>query len=290
MGKSKVFKRDPGCMDVKSRSKFCCTAIKNNSSLFFLFQILLISVVGLVAAKPLADTYAYAPVYSYYTNPLAVASNQFHAQDEIGQYNYGYSNPDSSKTEVKTADGVVQGSYSYIDANGVLQTTNYISDALGFRVAATNLPVAPVAEADAGDAVPAVEVKAAEAPVAAVNTIVAANTVVAPQQVVVPYVQYANLPYATNFPHYVAQPAVQQVVGAPVLTTYTQLVEPTVQQSEPLVEANSEDMTVALAQAYTAEQPTVEAAAPVQEIISVPILTQYHSQDELGQYQVRILA
>ncbi len=54
------------------------------------FQILLISLVGLVAAKPTAD--AYAPVYGYYTNPLAVASNQFHAQDEIGQYNYGYSN------------------------------------------------------------------------------------------------------------------------------------------------------------------------------------------------------
>ena len=48
------------------------------------------SLVGLVAAKPTAD--AYAPVYGYYTNPLAVASNQFHAQDEIGQYNYGYSN------------------------------------------------------------------------------------------------------------------------------------------------------------------------------------------------------
>ena len=251
-----------------------------------------------MSAKPLADAYAYAPVYSYYTNPLAVASNQFHAQDEIGQYNYGYSNPDSSKSEIKTADGIVQGSYSYVDANGILQTTNYISDALGFRVAATNLPVAPVAEAVAVEAVPAVEVKAAEpvveikaeAPVAAVNTIVAANTVVAPQQVVIPYVQYANLPYATNFPYYVAQPAVQQVVGAPALTTYTQLVEPTVQQSEPLGEANSEDVSVALAQTYTAEQPAVEAAAAVQEIISVPILTQYHSQDELGQYQVRYLS
>ena len=50
----------------------------------------MISLVGLVAAKPTAD--GYAPIYGYYTNPLAVASNQFHAQDEIGQYNYGYSN------------------------------------------------------------------------------------------------------------------------------------------------------------------------------------------------------
>ena len=41
----------------------------------------------------------------------AVASNQFHSQDEIGQYEYGYANEHSFKTEHKTADGVVRGSY-----------------------------------------------------------------------------------------------------------------------------------------------------------------------------------
>merc|ERR1719331_2912585 len=39
-----------------------------------------------------------------------------------------------------------QGSYSYTDSNGIVQTVNYIADGLGFRVQATNLPVAPVAE------------------------------------------------------------------------------------------------------------------------------------------------
>ena len=39
----------------------------------------------------------------------------------------------------------MQGTYSYVDANGVVQTTNYIADDYGFRVAATNLPQAPVA-------------------------------------------------------------------------------------------------------------------------------------------------
>ena len=39
----------------------------------------------------------------------------------------------ASKTESKTADGTVTGSYSYIDANGLVQTVNYVSDALGFR-------------------------------------------------------------------------------------------------------------------------------------------------------------
>ena len=41
--------------------------------------------------------------------------------------------------------GIVRGTYSYVDANGILQTVNYVSDAEGFKVAATNLPQAPVA-------------------------------------------------------------------------------------------------------------------------------------------------
>ena len=95
----------------------------------------------------------YAANYGYYYNPSYVATSgalthsQYHAQDEIGQYNYGYATADSSKSEVKTADGVVQGTYSYVDANGIVQTTNYVSDQWGFRVAATNLPVAVEAPA-----------------------------------------------------------------------------------------------------------------------------------------------
>lgn len=50
----------------------------------------------------------------------------------------------SSKAETKTADGITRGGYSYIDANGVLQTVHYVSDPVnGFRVAASNLPVGP---------------------------------------------------------------------------------------------------------------------------------------------------
>merc|ERR1712088_677600 len=95
------------------------------------------------------------------------ANSQFHAQDDLGQYNYGFAHPTQTKQEVKTADGVTRGGYSYIDANGIVQTVNYISDAMGFRVAATNLPVhhvdaAPVEAAPAPAAAP---VAAAAAPV-----------------------------------------------------------------------------------------------------------------------------
>nr|ADD37964.1 Cuticle protein 7 [Lepeophtheirus salmonis] len=68
-----------------------------------------------------------------------ISTFQFHAQNEFGEYKYGFSNPTASKNEIKV-DGIVRGSYSYIDANGEFQITNYISDALGFRVSSSNLP------------------------------------------------------------------------------------------------------------------------------------------------------
>jgi len=74
----------------------------------------------------------------------AGGATQYHAQDELGQYSYGYAGGPSSKSESKTADGVVRGAYSYIDGNGLVQSVNYVADPInGFRVAATNLPVGP---------------------------------------------------------------------------------------------------------------------------------------------------
>jgi len=88
--------------------------------------------------------YNYAP-YSQIA-PIAPASSQFNSADEFGNINYGYSNINSAKHEVGNVYGGVTGSYSYVDANGLLQTVNYIADGLGFRVAATNLPVAKSVE------------------------------------------------------------------------------------------------------------------------------------------------
>merc|ERR1712018_604805 len=103
------------------------------------------------AAEPATITVKAAPVAApVYAAPVAVAppatpSSQFQAQDEFGNLEYGYANVNSQKHEVGNTYGGVSGSYSYVDANGVVQTTNYIADALGFRVQATNLPVAPAA-------------------------------------------------------------------------------------------------------------------------------------------------
>ena len=89
-------------------------------------------------------------------------ATQHHAQTEGGEYTYGYSNVNSAKVETKSADGVTHGSYSYVDANGLLQTANYVSDPVnGFRVAATNIPVAPAVAAQPAGQVLSVSTKAA---------------------------------------------------------------------------------------------------------------------------------
>ena len=83
-------------------------------------------------ADAYASEYAYYPhgASGVYVSPVLAQSvpvnTQFHAQSELGEYNYGYSNQDSAKTETKSIDGVTRGSYSYVDANGLVQTVNYL--------------------------------------------------------------------------------------------------------------------------------------------------------------------
>merc|ERR1711972_264525 len=85
---------------------------------------------------------AAAPVVA--AAPVAApASSQYQAQDEFGNVAYGYQNINSAKQESGNALGGVTGSYTYADEAGV-HTVNYVADALGFRVAGDNLPVAPV--------------------------------------------------------------------------------------------------------------------------------------------------
>ncbi|XP_066258605.1 cuticle protein 19.8-like isoform X2 [Euwallacea similis] len=77
---------------------------------------------------------------------LLQQSSQYHSQDSLGQYAYGYANGLSTKNEVRSIDGQTVGSYSYVDPEGKLQSVHYRSDALnGFRASATNLPTAPQA-------------------------------------------------------------------------------------------------------------------------------------------------
>merc|ERR1712179_59430 len=101
---------------------------------------------------------AYAPVAAPVAAPAPVVaaapafvppvSSQFHAGDEFGNSQYGYSNLNSAKHEIGNAFGQKSGSYQYVDPTGTLQTVTYVADELGFRTTDSRLPVAPVHESE----------------------------------------------------------------------------------------------------------------------------------------------
>merc|ERR1719317_298147 len=61
---------------------------------------------------------AYAPAYNNYAVPHTPIQTQYHSQDELGQYSFGYSGGPSNRAETRDAYGNVRGSYTYIDSNG----------------------------------------------------------------------------------------------------------------------------------------------------------------------------
>jgi len=70
-------------------------------------------------------------------------------QDELGQASYGHSEPTQSHNAVQDAFGNKIGSFSYTAPDGRVLRTDYVADALGYRVASNALPVAgaaPVAD------------------------------------------------------------------------------------------------------------------------------------------------
>lgn len=95
---------------------------------YFRFQIVTL----LLAASCSASLYGHA------------VSTQYHTQDHLGQYSYGYADPNSQKHESRSANGVTHGGYSYVDGHGLIQSVKYTADPVhGFQVAGTNLPVGP---------------------------------------------------------------------------------------------------------------------------------------------------
>merc|ERR1712168_726077 len=135
-----------------------------------------------VCAPQTAYPYTYAPyaqAYAQVAAPVAApapvvaaapafvppVSSQFHAGDEFGNSQYGYSNLNSAKHEIGNAFGQKSGSYQYVDPNGKLQTVTYVADELGFRTVDSRLPVAPVHDAE----LPVAPVHDAELPVAPIH-------------------------------------------------------------------------------------------------------------------------
>ncbi|XP_018402039.1 PREDICTED: uncharacterized protein LOC108779169, partial [Cyphomyrmex costatus] len=111
--------------------------IDNKIVIFFCLQTILCNlVIGRSIASPLANVWL-SPI------PALSPFKQYHIQDGSGSYQYSFTGPHHAKAET-TLNGVTQGGYSYIDANGILQTVSYIADDKnGFKVSASNLPQPP---------------------------------------------------------------------------------------------------------------------------------------------------
>lgn len=60
-------------------------------------------------------------------------ANQYHGQDGLGGYLYGYSVPDIAKTEKKKAGGDLRGAYNYINGQGQEIKVEYWDDGTGFH-------------------------------------------------------------------------------------------------------------------------------------------------------------
>ncbi|KZC11172.1 Cuticle protein 6, partial [Dufourea novaeangliae] len=85
------------------------------------------------------------PIANVWLNPLGSLTplRQFHVQDGSGGYHYSFTGPHQAKSE-SSSNGITRGGYSYVDANGILQTVTYTADDQnGFRVSASNLPQPP---------------------------------------------------------------------------------------------------------------------------------------------------
>ncbi|XP_027220840.1 uncharacterized protein [Penaeus vannamei] len=87
---------------------------------------------------PVAPAAPYVSVGHHAPVPLAPAASQYHAQDELGQYSFGYSGGPSSRSESRDAYGNVRGSFSYVDSYGNVQSRSYVADGFGFRVIGTD--------------------------------------------------------------------------------------------------------------------------------------------------------
>ncbi|PSN31984.1 hypothetical protein C0J52_26955 [Blattella germanica] len=225
-------------------------------------------------ATPYAATYAAPYAAHVAVAPAAVGvatstSSQYHAQDTLGQYSYGYSGGPSAKTETRTADGITRGGYSYIDGNGLVQSASYVSDPVnGFRVAATNLPVGPAAPAVAhaapvavAHAVPAV---AAGVPLDTPEVAAAKAAHFAAHAQALSHVYRKKRSVAV---HHAVAPAAVSYAAAPAAVSYA---APAVSYAAPAVSYAAPAVSYA-APAVSYAAPAVSYAAPAAVAVVEPV-------------------
>lgn len=190
------------------------TEIQQRSEIMQFFYVFTL-VLAAASARP--GFYQVAP----WTVAVPVA-HQYQSQDTLGQYSYGYADGYSAKSEVRSLDGKTSGAYSYVDAEGKLQSVQYTADDVhGFQVAGTNLPIdkqeepkpvedtAEVAAAKKEHLATVEATKARDAAIVEKSDEESAEigNSVAVHHIVPSYYQYAPVSYY-NYPYYHYAPAV----------------------------------------------------------------------------------
>ena len=98
----------------------------------------------LAVASIQAKTIGYIPNLPDITSK-SLPLKQWHAQDEEGRANFGYSYPGQAAANVRNSDGNMAGSWAYVDPEGKLVRVSYTADQRGFLVSSTNESPAAVA-------------------------------------------------------------------------------------------------------------------------------------------------
>jgi len=85
-------------------------------------------------AEPMPASLYTAPAARITVQPTGITAMQHHAQDEFGNYRYGYANPTAQKEEQGNVNAAVTGTYNYNVAPGLNRRVDYVADASGFRI------------------------------------------------------------------------------------------------------------------------------------------------------------
>ncbi|XP_055385581.1 cuticle protein 6-like [Condylostylus longicornis] len=67
--------------------------------------------------------------------PQAITDDRLNFIDELGNYHFGYNDGQTARHEMRTKDGIVRGTYLFVDANDEIKRVSYTSDPVnGYKI------------------------------------------------------------------------------------------------------------------------------------------------------------
>jgi len=76
-------------------------------------------------------------------------TTQYHSQDQLGQYAFGYIHNNASRHEERSLQGGTSGTYSFLDLRGERHSVSYVADGGGYRLESLNTLPSPTLPTEA---------------------------------------------------------------------------------------------------------------------------------------------